>query len=345
MNANQNVTSTSSSNNLQESITNLLRHGDESYSTAHYENALNKYKECLKMIESCSPQDNLEISKLLTRIGNTLESKGDFDAALDTFYKCLVKHKAKEIDYANTLRNIGSVYERKENFDMAMEYFNQSLVIQQSISPSNYFKLIYDLDYSLPKYDQAFDTFKRRIPLIHPDIAITLNKIGLVYFKRKDFVFALAKFKEAMNILKKTLPHQHPLVATTIVFQGKVFQARKEFEKALEFYKEAMDIFNSVMSMNHPSKAALNKIMAEIYLEKGFIFYDEALAAVTKSIDYFHSGNFRLDSPVAQDTIKLRKRIEEKKEDINNSMIGFCITLAFAFLFYYYKTIVVSNDI
>ena len=141
-----------------------------------------------------------------------------------------------------------------------------------------------------------------------------------------------------MKILKKTLPHEHPLVATTIVFQGKVFQARKEFEKALEFFKEALEIFNIVMSMNHPSKAALNKSIAEIYLEQGFIYYDKALDAVTKSIDYFHSGNFRLDSPVAQETIKLRKRIEEKKEDLNKSIIRFYIALAFIFIIYYYKT-------
>ena len=89
------------------------------------------------------------------------------------------------------------------------------------------------------------------------------------------------------------------------------------------------------MAVNHPSKAALHKSISEVYLEQGFLFYGETLKATTKSIDFFHNGNFRLDSPTAQETIKLRIRIENRKEELNRSIIYFLISLAYIFLIYH----------
>ena len=197
LNLNDSITSTTS-NGTKEQFERHLRLGDETN----------------------SPQDDLEIVKLLTRIGNTFESMGDFDMEIHTFNRCLTKLISIGVDYANTLRNIGSVYERKENYDLAMQNLNEFLRIR-SIGPDNYFKLVFDLDSQLPKYDEGFDACKRNlIPLNHPDVAITLNKMGNVYFKRKDYNSAMLKFDEAMKIFQKTLPHEHSLVATTISWKA-----------------------------------------------------------------------------------------------------------------------------
>ncbi|CAF4503397.1 unnamed protein product, partial [Rotaria magnacalcarata] len=48
---------------------------------------------------------------------------------------------------------------------------------------------------------------KRKIlPVNHPDIALTLNNIGMIYLKRLDYEKAGKSFEEAVEIVEECLP-------------------------------------------------------------------------------------------------------------------------------------------
>jgi len=128
-----------------------------------HEEALKNGKEALEIIERIYDKDSPIVGDCLSVIAQTLDSLGDYEAALWHYKKSLEIHKS---DYGNTasiLLNIAATLERLGNYEEALKCRKESLNIYQKIYKIDNPHLAYALNdvgaslQSLGKYKEALE--------------------------------------------------------------------------------------------------------------------------------------------------------------------------------------------
>ena len=170
-------------------------------------NALDNYLKSLKISEQIS--DSFRIATALGNIGNVyLNKNATLDKALSYYLKALpISYKLGDDNLVGTTTvGIGEVYFKKENYDSALFYFNKSLIAYNGTEAVPY----------------------------------SLNQIGRLYTKRKNFDLAVQNHTEAFNLGKK-LDAKLDMIQSLLGL-GVAYEASGNFMKAIESYSEAENI-------------------------------------------------------------------------------------------------------
>lgn len=107
-----------------------------------------------------------------------------------------------------------------------------------------------DYDKAMMLYQRALNITKTEYGEKHPDVAISLNNIGLVYSDRGDYGKALEYHDEALKIRTGLFGQNHPDVATSLSLIGLVYYNRGDYGKALEHFDEALKIQTTLYGEN-----------------------------------------------------------------------------------------------
>ena len=139
-----------------------------------------------------------------------------------------------------------------------------------------------DYDKAMMLYQRALNITKTEYGEKHPDVAISLNNIGLVYSDRGDYGKALEYHDEALKIWTELFGQTHPGVAAPLSNIGSVYYDRGDYGKALEYFDEALKIRTELFGQTHPDVAnSLNNIGLVYHLRgdygKALEHFDEAL--------------------------------------------------------------------
>ncbi|CAF4362467.1 unnamed protein product, partial [Rotaria sordida] len=84
-----------------------------------------------------------------------------------------------------------------------------------------FYNAMHDYSNALLSHTKALEIRQKNLPSNHPDLAISYNNIGSVYFEIGEYQKALPFFERALNILKQSVPANHPhlqSVQETIIF-------------------------------------------------------------------------------------------------------------------------------
>jgi len=130
---------------------------------------------------------------------------------------------------------------------------------------------------------EALDIRRRAQPPDHPDIAQSLNNIGLVHYERRAFDDALAAHLEALDIRRRALPRDHPDIAASLNNIGIVHCQRRVFDDALAAHLEALDIRRRALPPDHPDIATSLSNIGVVHDERRA--FDDALAAHRDALD------------------------------------------------------------
>jgi CHAT domain-containing protein/Tfp pilus assembly protein PilF len=97
---------------------------------------------------------------------------------------------------------------------------------------------------------------RRILPKDHPDIADSLNNLGIVQRALRDYEGARQSHEEALAIRRRVLPKDHPDIAQSLHYLGTVQWQLRDYEAAHQCLREALAISRNSLPKNHPNIAA-----------------------------------------------------------------------------------------
>ncbi len=174
---------------------------------------------------------------------------------------------------------------------------------------------------AIPLAEQALEIQKKVLRENHPDIAISINDLALLYKKQGRYQEAEDFYKQALNIYKLSLRENHPNVATSLVNLASLYYSRGRYPEAEDFYKQALNIYKLSPDNNYSELATTLNNLAVLY---------ERLSYYHKAEDYY------------QQALEIRKqRLEENFPEIaavlNNLAILYFKQALYRKAEYYYQ--------
>ncbi|RNA12680.1 tetratricopeptide repeat [Brachionus plicatilis] len=125
-----------------------------------------------------------------------------------------------------------TLYEKGINYEKSLEYKKKALEMHQKLLPEN-----------------------------HPDIADSLNNIGVSYYNLGKHQESLEYDIKALEMRQKLLPENHPEIARSLNNIGISYDNLGKYQESLEYYKKALEMRQKLLPENHPDIArSLNNI-------------------------------------------------------------------------------------
>lgn len=138
---------------------------------------------------------------------------------------------------------------------------------------------LYDESVSLrqkAQYNQAFPLASRALSLRekaldaeHPDIAVSLNNLALLYIYRGDYTQAEPLYRRALAIREKVFGGEHPDTATYLNNLAYLYKAKSEYAQAEPLYRRALAIREKILGEEHPDTATSLNNLATLYDDIG----------------------------------------------------------------------------
>jgi tetratricopeptide (TPR) repeat protein len=102
---------------------------------------------------------------------------------------------------------------------------------------------------------------RRALPEDHPDIAMSLNNLALLYKGQRRYEKAEAMMVEALAMKRRALPEDHPDIAVSLFNLALMYKTMKQYEKALPMLEEAHAIWLAAHGPEHKhTRMAAGKI-------------------------------------------------------------------------------------
>ncbi len=268
--------------------------------------------------------DTLIITYLEMNRGKIYLDIGNFDKALECFYKVLANAE-KEKDTVNMIRvfiNIGTAYKRLERYDEALENYIKSYKLSKAsnnlegIAYSYSIGLIYrkkgDNSTALQYYYSALSACKE-LNMVN-DIINIYNNISNIYMLEH-------RYDEAAKILRKNILLSDSLgykrqIGIAYANLGKTKELAKQHDSALYYLEKALTIFSTNKYYNLESISL--KMLSNVYTKMNN--YEKAFITFNKHIRLSDSlSNEKSRKQIAELKVKYET---EKKEKENNILFN-----------------------
>jgi CHAT domain-containing protein/Tfp pilus assembly protein PilF len=115
------------------------------------------------------------------------------------------------------------------------------------------------------------------LSLEHPDTALSLNNLGLLYFSQGLYAKAEPIYQRALAINEKALGRDHPRTATSLNNLALLYVNQSNYSKAEPLYHRALAIREKVLKPDHPDTATSLINLGLLYNNQGLYAKAEAL--------------------------------------------------------------------
>jgi tetratricopeptide (TPR) repeat protein len=144
-----------------------------------------------------------------------------------------------------------------------------------------------------PYYKQALEIYKKALGEEHPDYAMSLNNLGVLYSEMGDYKSAEPYYKEGLEIYKKALGENHTDYAGSLINLGILYSDMGDYKSAEPYYKQALEIRRKALGVDHPDYAMSLNSLGNLYLTMGDYksaepYYKQALEIIRKALGEDH---------------------------------------------------------
>ena len=148
---------------------------------------------------------------------------------------------------------------------------------------------------AIPIAERAVEVAKRLRGLEHPDMATSLDNLGLLYQVMEEYAKAEPVYQEALRIRQKVLGKENSDTAQSLNNLAWLYRDMGDYAKAEPLYKEALEIRQKVLGREHPDTATSLNNLALLYKmigdhAKAEPLYKEALEIRQKVLGPMHPG-------------------------------------------------------
>ncbi|MDQ2098722.1 MAG: tetratricopeptide repeat protein [Tychonema bourrellyi B0820] len=227
--------------------------------------------------------DRYQESATLNNIGNTYNSLGDKQKALDYYNQALSLSRTfgEPLNEAHTLYNIGEVYGNQGERQKALDYYNQALSLYRAVK------------------DRAEE-------------AKTLNKVGLVYYNSGEYQKAIDYLNQGLAIYK-TIENTTG-IADTVGNLGSIYLELNEYQKVIGFYNQALSIYQATGNRAGEGRMLINMGVVYINLRET----QKALERLTQALKIWQELKDRRGEAFALGNIgNVYKNLSEYEQALN----------------------------
>jgi CHAT domain-containing protein len=127
----------------------------------------------------------------------------------------------------------------------------------------------------------------------HPDTAMSLNNLALLYRVQGKYGEAELLHARALKIREEKLGTEHPDTAMSLNNLAKVYQEQQKYQEAEKLYLRGLNIYEHLLGSNHPSLAKTLDNLAQVYvaqqkLESAELFYLRAIFIIQEVLGENH---------------------------------------------------------
>lgn len=264
------------------------------------------------------------LGKCFHNIGVTYYYKGDYNEALECFFKSLKINEAlnnkKEIGAVSN--NIGNVYWMQENYEGALEFYFRDYEISKELGDEvsvaktlGNIGLVYD---NKGESDKALEYYYKGLVIsdsLNDKTAVTNANIniGVVYQDRKDHKNAIKYFLKAYEMAYTE--NNKDALALVYINAGSSYMALNDFAKAEDFLIKSVEICKEIGSKNY-LRYSYNYLSRLFYKKgdyKSALDYYSKSVAVKDSIFNEEKSKQMAEMQTMFETEKKQKQIEIQK--------------------------------
>ncbi len=145
----------------------------------------------------------------------------------------------------------------------------------------------------IPTMEHNVRVFSEKLGETHPDIAKSLNDLGIAWGEKGEVDTAIAYFEKALAIREKSLPADHPDIAISLNNLGVAWRGKGEVDTAIAYHEQALAIRKKSLPADHPAIAASLNNLGNAWDNKGeydkaIAYHEQALAIYKKSLPADH---------------------------------------------------------
>ena len=149
--------------------------------------------------------------------------------------------------------------------------------------------------YQAGKYSEAIEVTKRSLAIgekllgpDHPDVATSLNNMGLLYQEQGRYGEAEPLYKRSLAIREAALGPDHLSLSTSLSNLGMLYQAVGRYAEAEPLYRRSIAICEMGLGPDHPRTAYPINNLAQLYQAQGR--YSEAEPLSKRSLAIFENA-------------------------------------------------------
>ena len=262
--------------------------------------ALYFYSQALDVHRAAGGNYSPDVATILNKLGNLCYEMKDFSGAMKHYKEGLqVERAVLPVNHPHiiiTMTNIAHIHKQLGVHAKALVAYIKVREMQEKAFGVDCIQLaetqssIGLMQYHLYDFDSSFDSYQEALRIRrqhlqceeHPDIASTLNSIGLVLFKQEMFTLAKKCFSESLRIRCKIFGKNHRDVAILWYNIATIHFEIGEDELAVEMYKETLRVERVALGPNHPDVVLtlqhLGQVLQQLgHSEQALIYFHEAL--------------------------------------------------------------------
>ena len=198
-------------------------------------------------------KDHDELATCVMTLANCQVSMSSLAEALDSFQQAIAireEHCDDQAKLALCLLYKGDAHLEMENYNEAIEAYQSALNLgsldrKDTATIHNQLGLSYnalgDLIKSLNEHQRALELRKKHLGY-HKMTAISLNLVGGVYFRMREYDAAKEKFQNAADLLAAIYKREHELTAATLFNLSEVYLKIEKYKEAYDSSKQALNI-------------------------------------------------------------------------------------------------------
>ncbi|ELT90543.1 hypothetical protein CAPTEDRAFT_219276 [Capitella teleta] len=229
--------------------------------------ALAPLQRALEIRETALDPDHPSVAQSLHQVAGLHAQQGKFSTAEALYKHALEIYEGafggEHLMVAKELDALAVLYQKQGKHELADPLHKRALYIRRqcrapqcSSSPS-----------------RRGDTLRKRVLQPEgltmgpdsPDLARTLNEIGVLSYLQNNIEVSESFFKRALDIRERVLEADHPDVAQSMNNLAALYNDRKMYEEAEPFYIKALDIREKHFPNEHPNVVSIIKHLAMMY--------------------------------------------------------------------------------
>ncbi|MFV9692032.1 MAG: tetratricopeptide repeat protein [Desulfobacteria bacterium] len=295
------------------------------------------YKELAERLERFSSSDPM-VTALKEKAKEYLKS-GDLEQAESFLNKAMVQDleaarrmneiaEVRMVSAAASMAEIGELKEIQLDYKEAASYYRQA---SESVPKGNDLILAQYLgmwglaSYYSGVYAAAEKPLRRSLMINekalgrdHPDVAISLNNLALLYDAQGKYSEAEPSHKRSLAIREKVLGPDHPDVATSLNNLAGLYDAQGKYSEAEPLYKRSLAIREKALGPDHPDVATSLNNLALLYDVQGKYseaepLYKRSLSVLEKVLGPDHPNVAVVCKNMAELCRKIGKKEEAEK--------------------------------
>jgi tetratricopeptide (TPR) repeat protein len=118
-------------------------------------------------------------------------------------------------------------------------------------------------------YERCLIIARGRLGEEHPDVAISLNNLAVLYYLQGRYTEAEPLYLQALELRKRLLGTEHPNVATSLNNLALLYQSQGRYAEAEPLLQQALELRKRLLGTEHPDVATSLNNLAHLYSDQG----------------------------------------------------------------------------